>query len=118
MAYKDPTSPDNIESARASKRRYYLRNKEEYSRRNMEKRNLLKSIADKAKDTPCTDCGVRYPSYVMDFDHVNGDKIGHVAHIVSHGSERKLLEEIAKCEVVCSNCHRERTHARKVAIGV
>lgn len=119
MTYKDPTSPENVESARASKRKYYLKNKEEYTKRNLEKRDLLKAIAAKEKDVPCADCGVRYPSYVMDFDHVRGNKVGNVAHIVSHGSEKKLLEEIAKCEVICSNCHRERTYARRVVdIGV
>lgn len=25
----------------------------------------------------------------------------------------KLKEEIAKCDLVCSNCHRDRTHRRR-----
>jgi hypothetical protein len=28
--------------------------------------------------------------------------------------EKKIDEEIAKCEIVCSNCHRIRTHMRKI----
>jgi hypothetical protein len=28
-----------------------------------------------------------------------------------------VLDEIAKCDAVCSNCHRERTHLRKVALN-
>jgi hypothetical protein len=29
-------------------------------------------------------------------------------------SKKKIDEEIAKCEIVCSNCHRIRTHQRKI----
>lgn len=55
------------------------------------------------------DCGKRYPSYVMDFDH-RESKIRDVSRMVSLGlGEATVLAEIAKCDVVCSNCHRERT---------
>ena len=64
-----------------------------------------------AKDKACADCGTKYPYYVMDLDHVRGIKTSPVSIMVLCGTKR-LLAEIAKCEVVCSNCHRERTHAR------
>lgn len=58
---------------------------------------------------PCTDCGVVYPSYVMDFDHVRGEKKFTLAY-GKNWSLNKVLEELSKCELVCANCHRERTH--------
>lgn len=68
------------------------------------------------KDNPCTDCGVKYPPYVMDFDHVRGEKLGDIGDMVGRGtSVANILAEIAKCELVCSNCHRERTFRRLAA---
>jgi hypothetical protein len=50
----------------------------------------------------------------MDFDHVRGEKVANVSVLVAGGaSRRRVLAEIAKCEVVCANCHRERTHGRQ-----
>jgi hypothetical protein len=69
-----------------------------------------------AKNKPCTDCGVRYPYYVMEFDHLDADaKHFNVSAGVTQVSHERLLTEIAKCEVVCANCHAERTHQRKQA---
>jgi L-lysine 2,3-aminomutase len=72
----------------------------------------------KLKNNPCTDCKMTYPSYVMDFDHVNeGDKVMNVAKLISQDYPlRVILEEIDKCELVCSNCHRIRTHTRKTGL--
>lgn len=75
------------------------------------KRKLLETI-QVLKKRPCTDCGVEYPPYVMDFDHVRGEKVSNVSQIINVGSLAKALAEIEKCEVVCSNCHRIRTHNR------
>lgn len=75
---------------------------------------VLRKIVNEAKDKPCTDCGHKYPPYVMDFDHTSDDKeftIGAVPCV----SPEVLRAEIAKCDVVCANCHRERTHRRSVA---
>lgn len=70
-------------------------------------------IANEFKSAPCADCGVSYPPYVLDFDHLGDDKLDNVSRLVgSKASEEAIRSEIAKCEVVCSNCHRERTHER------
>lgn len=72
-----------------------------------------RAIIRAAKDKPCMDCGVAYPYYVMQFDHVVGDKKFNIGLIGPTSKRSTLLEEIAKCQVVCANCHAMRTHARK-----
>lgn len=65
----------------------------------------------KAKDVPCMDCGKRYPSFVMDFDH--RDRATKICQVPESRSYSKLIEEIAKCDIVCANCHRYRTHSNE-----
>lgn len=82
-------------------------------------RAATKKCADKkriviqaAKSAPCTDCSICYPYWVMDFDHVRGAKSFNLG-VGANKSVAKLLAEIAKCDIVCANCHRLRTHARR-----
>ena len=79
-----------------------------------QKAHLYKYIRDYKERHPCADCGIQYPYYVMDFDHVRGRKHKNVMELVPTLSKKKIDEEIAKCEIVCSNCHRVRTHMRKI----
>jgi len=67
------------------------------------------------KAQPCADCNHHYPYYVMDFDHREGEeKKGVINRMIAMGWARQtIMAEIAKCDVVCANCHRERTHQRK-----
>lgn len=63
-------------------------------------------------DLECVDCGEQ-DSRVLQFDHVQGEKRGNVAQMVGSGyGWDTILEEIAKCEVVCANCHTKRTAQR------
>jgi hypothetical protein len=78
-----------------------------------QKAHLYKYIREYKERHPCADCKIQYPYYVMDFDHVRGKKQKNVMELVPTLSKKKIDEEIAKCEVVCSNCHRARTHMRK-----
>lgn len=62
----------------------------------------------------CADCKKHYPHYVLDLDHVYGIKVDGLARFTSTArSAISMLKEISKCEVVCANCHRERTHQRR-----
>jgi hypothetical protein len=55
---------------------------------------------------------VQYPYYVMQFDHL-GDKEFTIGLSVRRSvGYKRLMSEIAKCEVVCANCHAERTFQR------
>jgi hypothetical protein len=59
-------------------------------------------------DHPCVDCG-EADIVVLEFDHQR-DKLLNVSVLSREGySLDKLKQEIAKCEVVCANCHRRRT---------
>lgn len=71
-------------------------------------------IIIKAKSVPCMDCNKVYPWYVMDFDHVRGEKKFNIG-ASRHCGINKIKEEIEKCEIVCSNCHRFRTYQYIIA---
>ena len=64
------------------------------------------------KAKPCMDCGNSYPTECMDFDHRDGNNKSFNVSNSTHLSEEVLLEEIAKCDLVCANCHRIRTRKR------
>ena len=103
-------------------REHYHKNREA----NAEKHRLSKTLrmnaikADVRKlkeETPCMDCGMNYPYYVLDFDHVNGKKTTHISEMIQNAGARwKIFSEISKCQIVCANCHRKRTHRRSVAL--
>lgn len=94
-------------------RQHYNKNKSYYIAKSKRSGNTTKDLIDKLKAQPCIDCGKSYPPYVMDFDHVSGKKNNNVSSLAKHYSRAKALKEIEKCELVCSNCHRERTHKRR-----
>ena|SRR6478736_4800983 len=72
---------------------------------------LLWELLSKSK---CVDCGHDDPR-VLEFDHRPGvEKKFEIGRAVG-GSTRSwalILTEIAKCDIVCSNCHRVRTLER------
>src|SRR5688572_14475061 len=63
---------------------------------------------------PCADCGRVYPSYVMEWDHLPGTQKALVMANTRRCaySKKRILAEIEKCELVCANCHRQRTFGR------
>jgi hypothetical protein len=58
---------------------------------------------------PCIDCGERDP-VVLDFDHRDPSlKRLEVTRLAARKPWQAVLNEIAKCDVRCANCHRRRT---------
>lgn len=80
---------------------------------NRKQYQMRRDLVDAAKSKPCTDCGGEFPTYVMDLDHL-GDKEFGISDNLTHVSMTRLAAEIAKCEPVCANCHRIRTHRRRM----
>lgn len=106
------TDPD---ARREANRRYYEKHKGRQRKMRCASRKAtrdrLRSIIDEAKSAPCMDCNKRYPPYVMDLDHRDpSKKVSSVAMMVNRFSEQAIRDEIDKCDAVCANCHRERTH--------
>jgi hypothetical protein len=64
---------------------------------------------------PCTDCGRTFPTYVMEWDHLP-DAIKTLVLADARRaafSKERILAELEECELVCANCHRERTFGTK-----
>ena len=78
----------------------------------------------------CVDCGIRPPAISLDqlhCDHLDPTmKIarhlrnisGNVGGLLEMNSHRQLLEELAKCEPVCVECHKIRTKRRASGDGI
>lgn len=105
-------------------REHYARNVHKYRKstvaRNARRREAARRIIRQAKERPCADCGVQHPSYVMDFDHRAGvKKLFNIGRDGLRGgwSLESLKREIEKCDVICSNCHRIRTHGPAFELG-
>lgn len=65
------------------------------------------------KESKCFDCGERNP-IVFEFDHLDPEtKFADIAKMISsnYGLEA-IKREIAKCDIVCANCHKIRTSTR------
>lgn len=97
---------------------HYLNNKQYYKDK---ARNycepILKDLREfviKEKSKPCVDCKKSFHPFCMDFDHrENEDKISEIATLVRQCVAIEMLKnEIAKCDLVCANCHRLRTFKR------
>lgn len=95
---------------------HYRLNKQKYIEAALATRKAIRQFVDEAKKGPCVDCKRSFPPYVMDFDHIADDKVMNISQLVLWGSLRRVKDEIAKCELVCSNCHRIRTHNRYAGV--
>jgi len=105
-----------IEDRRAASRRHYDRNSTSMKDRAAVQREIARQrnreyIAAIKSAAPCADCGISYPPYIMQFDHCGEDKDRDVASLAGAPvSIKRLQAEINKCEIVCANCHAERTY--------
>jgi hypothetical protein len=101
---------------KAINKAHYYSNKEMHLEKNRRRRQNLREFINRIKSKPCQDCGVSYPPYVMDFDH-RENKSFMIANSWRERSIKVVLAEIEKCDVVCANCHRQRTYNRKQTVS-
>lgn len=93
MAYSSPEKKRASQQARVQRNKHY--------------------VDELRASTRCADCLQFFPPYCMDFDHL-GNKAANVLDLVFVPVSLETLKaEIAKTALVCSNCHRMRTHNRR-----
>lgn len=109
MGYKDPAKQKEAQRASTIRNRETRRLKQKERRADM--RIWVRSLKE---GKPCVDCGGCFHFAAMDWDHLPGfEKREAVSRLLLTFDKVKVLEEIAKCELVCSNCHRIRSYNRK-----
>lgn len=68
---------------------------------------LRKWVSTEIKKGGCCICDEK-ESICLDLHHVNSEeKTGWIHKLISDNSRTRLVEELNKCAVVCSNCHRK-----------
>jgi len=73
---------------------------------------LLNDLCDRS----CVDCGESFAPCAMDFDHRDpSTKRSAVTRMIGRAGTARILDEVAKCDIVCANCHRLRTFVRRSA---
>lgn len=117
MGYRDPAK------RRAAARDWYHRNKSDPERRSRrharasrtkyaKRRELQARVTELKVSRGCALCGIKHPA-VLQFHHTRGEKAFEIAIAVAQCfAWERIEEEIAKCDVVCANCH-HKAHARR-----
>lgn len=112
MPYKD------LKKQKESQRRYYEQNKDKYRESSKKARRTLREKVAELKKSPCVDCGGTFHPCAMQFDHIGTDKVANVGRMKCSNGIRTVLEEIAKCELVCANCHSVRSLKRSLGLEI
>ena len=74
---------ETTEQNRKSTKRHYYANKSYYLEKNRKARERKAEYLRSLRRVPCCDCGVEYPHYVMEFDHVRGEKLYNIANMLT-----------------------------------
>ena len=78
-----------------------------HSERGIRVKEYVFNVLSKSKCAICDEPDV----LVLEFDHIKGKKLFNVgkAHMDSKMTIAKLKKELAKCQVLCGNCHKRKT---------
>lgn len=102
MPYKDQLTQKEFQ------KKHYADNKEKYKQRNIDRRLENGAYIESVKSSGCKICGYNKCKDALDFHHLDGEaKDRAVSRAKKDFCLETLKKEIAKCIVVCANCHRE-----------
>lgn len=89
-------------------KQHYVNNKKYYINKNNKRKYVISNWFKKFKSTlKCEICGENDIA-CLDFHHIDkNEKEYNIAYLSKFGSLSKLKNEISKCKVLCSNCHRK-----------
>lgn len=94
---------------REYRKSHYESNKSKYISKAADCRQRYRQeFLDFIKTKSCVDCG-NDDWRVLEFDHQR-DKSFNICEKKGQRTLKSLMSEIEKCEIVCANCHRIRSH--------
>lgn len=101
--------PRDIEKLRKHRRDWYHRNKIHARTKIKERKQVIREWINEKKTTlSCSKCSENHPA-TLDFHHSNPEeKEIELARCATNGwSIARIENEISKCIILCSNCHRK-----------
>lgn len=103
MPYKD-----KLKAAEA-KARHFQENKDRYREKLQERRRKLRQWFKEYKSKlKCNRCPENHPGCLQFHHKDRSEKEITIAQaICAYWSKERILAEIAKCEVLCANCHQK-----------
>lgn len=116
---KKKSSKDNLQPhckcCSKEKSKFYYKNNSDKHKKEIKIRKIKNQLETKTKlcdfllKNPCKVCGEN-DILVLEFDHLC-DKEKEISNLICRNASWETIEkEIAKCQVLCSNCHRKKTH--------
>lgn len=96
-------------------REHYVANRQRYIDQAKRRKDELRAsnyalLIEFLRAHPCVDCG-EDDVMVLEFDHI-AEKAFQITAAITYRAWSDIVVEIAKCDVVCANCHRRRTAQR------
>lgn len=88
---------------------HYANNREKYKQSNNERRQVIRQLVWEIKtQSQCAECPESHPA-CLDFHHKDSSQKDFTIADAVHRmiSIENIKEEISKCLVLCSNCHRK-----------
>ena len=111
--HKNPTKKDGVQSMckdcrKEYHREHYLKNTIKYKEKAQNLRDFLKELVRRYKQLKgCRICGEKR-WWVLELHHRSKEEKDNNINIFVTSSNLKLLKkEIRKCDVLCSNCHKD-----------
>lgn len=102
---KDGLSNQCKECNKSNLKNHYNKNTDYYKFRNYERRNLISDFIN-SKKNKCSKCDETHIA-CLDFHHLFDKKINIAELPNSLWKMERVEEELNKCIILCSNCHRK-----------
>ena len=108
MPYKDREK--RVEYARENGKKWYQEHKQEVIERKKKRQEDIYNWFRRYKSTlSCTDCGISHPALLQFHHRDRTEKSFTISKVISRArSVKQITDEMAKCDVVCVNCHAKR----------
>ena len=105
MKWQDP---ERKRKDKARHRAYFIKNKEEIIARHKKSRRTAKEQLVERFGGKCVQCGYDRCPAGFDFHHIiPEEKEFSIGENCGNFAYERLLNEVEKCALLCSNCHRE-----------